>query len=114
MVGVPPDWEKSKGTRAEVATAAALGIPVIPLNKALIRNPPFREDYLIIDPLHLALRDMQSITQVDQWLAARCGQRYKNEPLAQDWARPANAAEEAGEAVKAYIDYTGQNPRKGE
>src|SRR6202021_1875215 len=32
MVVVLPDWEKSKGTRAEVATAAALGIPVIPLN----------------------------------------------------------------------------------
>ncbi len=114
LVVVLSGWEKSKGARAEVATAAALGVPVIPLNKALIRNPPFKDDYLIIDPLRLAFRDMQAITEVDQYLDDRCGKRYKDEPLAQSWARVAKACEEAGEAVKSYIGYTGQNPRKGE
>jgi hypothetical protein len=40
-------------------------------------------------------------------------QVYKDQPLAQDWARVAKVCEEAGEAIDALIRMTGQNPRKG-
>lgn len=38
---------------------------------------------------------------------------YKEQPLAQDWARVCKVAEELGEAITDLIAYTGQNPRKG-
>ncbi len=114
MVIVLPGWERSKGARAEVATATALGLPVVPLKKALIKHPPYKDDYLIIDPLRLAFRDMQAITDVDRHLDENTGWRYHEQPLGQHWSRVAKAAEEAGEAIKAYILFTGNNPRKGE
>jgi len=47
-------------------------------------------------------------------LDGEVAERYKDQPLAQDWARVAKAGEEVGEAIDALIGITGQNPRKGE
>ena len=38
---------------------------------------------------------------------------YKDQPLAQDWARVGKLAEEMGEAIADLVGFTGQNPRKG-
>lgn len=57
--------------------------------------------------------DWQAMTYVDAWLDNAVQQQYKNQPLAQDWARISKVAEELGEAIQAFIGYTGQNPRKG-
>jgi hypothetical protein len=57
------------------------------------------------------LRDL--IAWMDDHLDADVADPYKEQPLAQDWARVAKVAEEAGEAVDALIGVTGQNPRKG-
>lgn len=51
---------------------------------------------------------------MDDDLDGEVPERYLWQPLAQDWARVAKVAEEAGEAVDALIGVTGQNPRKGE
>lgn len=82
------------------------------------------------------------IETVDTWLDRDVADDYKDQPLAQDWARVAKLAEEAGEAaealhagpgepsaqdearvaditastgrvISALISCTGQNPRKG-
>jgi hypothetical protein len=50
---------------------------------------------------------------VDQILDEKVSQEYKDQPLAQDWARVCKIAEEFGEAVSELIALTGQNPRKG-
>lgn len=60
-----------------------------------------------IDRVRAVIRD------VDAWLDAEVSAGYQGQPLAQDWARVAKVAEEAGEAVDALIGCTGQNPRKG-
>jgi hypothetical protein len=52
------------------------------------------------------------LAQVDTWLDDAVSDQYKHEPLAQDWARIAKVSEELGEAVNAFILFTGQNPRK--
>lgn len=52
------------------------------------------------------------LAEIDNWLDTGVSERYKREPLAQDWARVAKAGEEAGEAIDAMIAWTGQNPRK--
>jgi hypothetical protein len=57
--------------------------------------------------------DWQIIREVDDWLDAKIPQVYRDQPLAQDWARVAKVIEELGEAVNALIGATGQNPRKG-
>ena len=57
--------------------------------------------------------DADTIRRVDTWLDHTTAGHYRNEPLAQDWARVAKASEEAGEAIRALIACTGQNPRKG-
>ena len=57
------------------------------------------------------LRDL--VAWMDDHLDAAVADTYKGQPLAQDWARVAKVAEEAGEAVDALIGVTGQNPRKG-
>ena len=49
----------------------------------------------------------------DEHLDEGVAQEYKDQPLAQDWARVAKVNEEAGEAIQALIALTGQNPRKG-
>jgi NTP pyrophosphatase (non-canonical NTP hydrolase) len=54
------------------------------------------------------------VHKMDEHLDKDVAHRYQEQPLAQDWARVAKVAEEAGEAVDALIGITGQNPRKGE
>jgi hypothetical protein len=56
----------------------------------------------------------QVIKKVDDWLDAGTAERYKDQPLAQDWARVCKLSEEVGEAVSELIQWTGQSPRKGE
>jgi hypothetical protein len=60
--------------------------------------------------------DWQAIELVDKWLdeSPDLGHRYHHNLLAQDWGRISKVAEELGEAIQAFIGYTGQNPRKGE
>ena len=57
--------------------------------------------------------DWQIIDRVDAWLDENVSQEYKDQPLAQDWARISKGIEELGEAVDTQIGVTGQNPRKG-
>jgi NTP pyrophosphatase (non-canonical NTP hydrolase) len=57
--------------------------------------------------------ELAAVAVIDLWLDSEVAAHYKDQPLAQDWARVAKAAEEAGEAVDALIRLTGQNPRKG-
>lgn len=49
---------------------------------------------------------------IDRHLDAEVGQDYKDQPLAQDWARIAKVQEELGEAIDNLILWTRQNPRK--
>lgn len=56
--------------------------------------------------------DALLVEQIDTHLDRDVSAVYKDQPLAQDWARVAKAGEEAGEAVDALIAWTGQNPRK--
>lgn len=49
---------------------------------------------------------------VDEVLDEHVSQQYKDQPLAQDWARIAKVIEEAGEAINEFIIWSGQNPRK--
>ena len=59
--------------------------------------------------------DWQVIELVDEWLDREVAQAYKDQPLAQDWARLSKVIEvieELGEAISNFISYTGQNPRK--
>src|SRR5215472_1037378 len=57
--------------------------------------------------------DWQVIYNVDKWLDEGIPDIYKDQSMAQDWARVSKVIEELGEAVAAMIGYTGQNPRKG-
>jgi NTP pyrophosphatase (non-canonical NTP hydrolase) len=64
--------------------------------------------------LNRNIHDMKYfINRVDIWLDENVSQEYKDQPLAQDLARVAKVGEEAGEAIEAFLGYTGQNPRKG-
>lgn len=54
----------------------------------------------------------ENVRKVDAWLDGLVGQEYKDQPLAQDWARVSKVAEELGEAVQVLISITRQNPRK--
>lgn len=56
--------------------------------------------------------DPQLVVEIDKWLDDNVSKQYKDQPLAQHWARVAKAGEEAGEAIDALIAWTGQNPRK--
>ena len=53
------------------------------------------------------------VAWMDDDLDEHVSQPYKDQPLAQDWARVAKAAGEVGEAIEALGAYSGQNPRKG-
>lgn len=53
------------------------------------------------------------VTSVDGWLDDYAPAHYRDNPLAQDWARLAKLMEESGEAVDKFIGITGNNPRKG-
>src|SRR5258707_14829877 len=57
--------------------------------------------------------ELSQLAWIDTWLDDNVSQSYKNEPLAQDWARISKVSEELGEAVNAFVGTTGQNPRKG-
>lgn len=58
--------------------------------------------------------ELKSLVEwTDEWLDGAVSDKYKDQPLAQDWARVAKVIEEAGEAINALIGMTGQNPRKG-
>lgn len=52
------------------------------------------------------------VERVDAELDARVSQKYKDQPLAQHWARVSKVVEECGEAINELIVLTGQNPRK--
>jgi hypothetical protein len=56
--------------------------------------------------------DWQAIHHVDEWLDREIPPLYKEQPLAQDWARISKVIEELGEVIRAMIAFTGQNPRK--
>lgn len=53
------------------------------------------------------------IELIDNWLDEGVAEKYKDQPMAQDWARVSKIAEEVGEAIAELILATGQNPRKG-
>lgn len=53
------------------------------------------------------------VHSLDTYLDEQVSDKYKAQPLAQDWARLSKIGEEYGEAVNAFIGVTGQNPRKG-
>ena len=55
---------------------------------------------------------LTELSQVDVWLDQYVSDQYKDQPLAQDWARISKVAEELGETISAFILATGQNPRK--
>lgn len=55
---------------------------------------------------------LSELAQVDEWLDQYVSDQYKEQPLAQDWARISKVGEEMGEAISAFILATGQNPRK--
>lgn len=54
------------------------------------------------------------IAELDEWLDHNVGVQYLREPLAQDAMRLTKIGEEFGEAIAAFIAFTGQNPRKPE
>lgn len=56
---------------------------------------------------------VNDLAEVDIWLDEYVSDDYKEQPLAQDWARISKVIEELGEAIAELILYTGQNPRKG-
>jgi hypothetical protein len=56
--------------------------------------------------------NLDEIEAYDNYLDNSVSFEYKDQPLAQDWARISKVAEELGEAIQNFISYTGQNPRK--
>lgn len=60
----------------------------------------------------------QRLRELVEWmdndLDGAVSDTYKDQPLAQDWARVAKVSEEVGEAIDALIGMTAQNPRKGQ
>ena len=59
------------------------------------------------------LLNLPDVEAFDLYLDDNVSDLYKEQPLAQDWARIAKVWEERGEAIEAFIGATGQNPRKG-
>jgi hypothetical protein len=55
---------------------------------------------------------LEMIRRGDAWLDAEVSPVYKEQELAQHWARVCKHLEEGGEAVAELIAATGQNPRK--
>jgi hypothetical protein len=56
-------------------------------------------------------RLLEMIRDVDLWLDSDVSPVYKEQPLAQDWARICKETEEKGESIAELILATGQNPR---
>jgi hypothetical protein len=61
----------------------------------------------------MALTLEYALKVIDEWLDRDVAAQYKDQPLAQDWARISKVSEELGEAIQNFIGATGQNPRKG-
>lgn len=60
------------------------------------------------------IRELKELVRwMDNDLDTEVSPQYREQPLAQNWARVAKVVEEAGEAIDALIGVTGQNPRKG-
>lgn len=57
--------------------------------------------------------DRGIVERADRWLDSGVADAYKDQPLAQHWARISKVSEEIGEAIAELILWTGQNPRKG-
>lgn len=55
---------------------------------------------------------LNELATIDRWLDDYVSQTHKDQPLAQDYARLLKIGEEFGEAIRAWIIHTGQNPRK--
>lgn len=62
--------------------------------------------------MEVKMIDSRIVEGVDFLLDAGTSTLYKNQPLAQDWARVAKIIEETGEAIQELILFTRQNPRK--
>lgn len=60
----------------------------------------------------IKLPALDAIRVIDEWLDGEVSIPYKEQELAQDWARVAKVTEEIGEAIAQLIWWTGQNPRK--
>ena len=56
---------------------------------------------------------LEDIERLDTYLDDQVSSIYKQQPLAQTWARISKIGEEYGEVIDAFIGVTGQNPRKG-
>lgn len=97
------------------------------LGAPLLRDIRFRAEFgagevgSVLAAVHLqAYADRRALLQYVDYLIAERDAHLNNEvagiypaqPLAQDWARVAKAAEELGEVIGNLILYTGQNPRK--
>lgn len=94
-------WNLTPGEVTEIIRASA-------------ESDELKQQILTGDPAIIGLAFRDILTTVDDWLdGGDVAPAYKDQPLAQDWARITKVAEEAGEAVSALIGCTGQNPRKG-
>lgn len=128
-------WDLSEAEREEALRVSGIGVwpPSEPGYQDLVQRERARN--LIVGP------GMKSIIEkVNDWLDGQVAEAYKDQPLAQDWARVAKLIEELGEvreashgqnlpvadherigaleetigrSVSALIASTGQNPRKG-
>ncbi len=47
--------------------------------------------------------ELAAVAAVDAWLDDKVGQDYKDQPLAQDWARVCKETEEKGESIAELI-----------
>lgn len=54
----------------------------------------------------------RAVEAFDTYLDEGTSDDYKDQPLAQDWARVSKLVEEVGESIAELILHTGQNPRK--
>jgi len=63
-------------------------------------------------PAESEVIDWPAVEYIDAWLDAAVSADYRDQPLAQDWARTCKVIEELGEAIERLIKFTGQNPRK--
>lgn len=55
---------------------------------------------------------LRDLNVLDAWFSEHTSQEYKDQPLAGDCAQVIHMMEEAGEAAREFIKWTGQNSRK--
>lgn len=77
-------------------------------------SPPPTREATPTPPADMRDELRELVRWMDEDLDGEVDERYREQPLAQDWARVAKVSEEVGEAIDALIGVTGQNPRKGE